>query len=220
MNSSGRRISWPCDHAPEGFLMSDTTSAATVPSASPWIIEGIDFRNLFWVALALTAMIVAINVTAYDWPLRFIHVASGVLLTGADILMGFVIGPTLRKLDNEVRRQFTRSLLPKTLFIFTPLGIIAPTSGYYYAERLGYMQMDYPEFYWIVAALAVSAVLAVQGLGILLPTNVRAYLEARKEHPDDAKIARMMKMYFLTIASQGLMQVLIVSIMVKMAGGL
>ncbi len=195
--------------------MSDTTA-----SASPWIVEGIDFRNLGWAALALGAMVVAINVHTYEWPLRFVHVASGVLLTGADILMGFVIGPTLRKLNAEARRQFTRNLLPKTLFIFTPLGIIAPTSGYYYAERLGYMQMDYPEFYWIVAALAVSAVLAIQGLGILLPTNVRGYLEARKEHPDSAKIARMMKLYFLTIASQGVMQLLIVSIMVKMAGGL
>ena len=198
--------------------MDSTPSAPHV--AAPWIVQGIDFRNLVWVALALGVMIAAINVTAYDWPLRFIHVASGVLLTGADILMGFVIGPTLRKLDFEARRQFSQNLLPKTLFLFTPLGIIAPTSGYYYAERLGYMEMNYPEFYWIVGALVVSAILAFQGLVILLPTNVRAYLETRKERPDVAKIGRMMRLYFYTVASQGLMQVLIVTIMVRMAGGL
>jgi hypothetical protein len=200
--------------------MDSPTSAAHLASPSPWIVQGIDFRNLFWVALALGVMILAINMTAYDWPLRFIHVASGVLLTGADILMGFVIGPTLRKLDFEARRQFSRNLLPKTLFLFTPLGIIAPTSGYYYAERLGYMDLGYPEFYWMIGALAVSAVLAFQGLLILMPTNVRAYLETRKEHPDMAKIGRMMRLYFFTIASQGVMQVLIVTIMVRMSGGL
>ena len=199
----------------------DQTAAATqgvVPS--PWIVQGIDYRNLGWVALALAAMIVAIQVDGYDWPLRFVHVASGVLMTGADMLMGFVIGPAVRKMDFEARRQFSKNLLPRTLFVFTPLGIIAPTSGYYYAERLGFMELGYPEFYWIIAALLVSVVLAVQGLFILLPTNVWAYLEARKEQPDMAKIGRMMRRYFYVIASQGLMQVLIVTIMVRMAGGL
>lgn len=198
---------------------STTPSAQAVAPSSPWIIEGIDFRNLFWVALALGVMVAAIVVDTYDWPLRFIHVASGVLLTGADIILGFIIGPTLRRLDFPARRQFTLKLLPKTLFIMTPLGIIAPTSGYYYAERLGYMDVGYPEFYWIIAALVVSLILAIQGIGILLPTNIRAYLEMRKENPDIPKVGRMMRNYFWVTASQGLMQVLIVTIMVKMAGG-
>jgi hypothetical protein len=202
--------------------MDSATAPAAAPLAPPssWVVQGIDFRNLFWVALAFTAMIAAIHVTEYDWPLRFIHVASGVLLTGADIIMGFLIGPTWRMLDFEARRTFTLKLLPKTLFIFTPLGIIAPTSGWYYAERLGYTQMDYPEYWWIVGALVVSAVLAVQGLFILLPSNIRAYLEMRKERPDPAKVGRIMRTYFYTVASQGVMQILIVTIMVKMAGGL
>lgn len=201
------------------------SSPAGAPHSEPeatsaWIVQGIDFRNLFWVALAFAAMIAAINVTTYDWPLRFLHVASGVLLTGADIIMGFLIGPTLRRLDFPARRKFTLTLLPKTLFIFTPLGIMAPTTGWYYAERLGFTQMDYPEYWWIVGALAVSAVLAVQGLLILLPSNIRAYLEMRKEQPDPAKVGRIMRTYFYTVASQGLMQVLIVTIMVKLAVGL
>ena len=199
--------------------MDSTTATQSVPT-SPWIVQGIDFRNLFWVALAFAAMIVAINTPGYDWPLRFVHVTSGVLLTGADIIMGFLIGPTLRKLTFEARRTFTLNLLPKTLFILTPLGIMAPTSGWYYAERLGYTQLDFPDYWWIVGALAVSAVLAIQGLFILLPSNIRAYLEMRKDQPDMAKVGRIMRLYFLTVASQGLMQVFIVTIMVKMSGGL
>jgi len=200
--------------------MDSTPTSIASASQSSWIIQGIDFRNLFWVALLFAAMIWAILTPEYDWPLRFIHVASGVLLTGADIIMGFLIGPTLRMLTFDARRTFTLKLLPKTLFIFTPLGIVAPTSGWYYAERLGYTVMDYPDYWWIVGALVVSAILAVQGLFILLPSNIRAYLEMRKDQPDPAKVGRIMRTYFYTVASQGVMQILIVTIMVKMAGGL
>jgi hypothetical protein len=80
--------------------------------------------------------------------------------------------------------------------------------------------MDYPDYWWIVGALVVSAILAVQGLFILLPSNIMAYLEMRKDQPDPARVGRIMRRYFYTVASQGLMQVLIVTIMVKMAGGL
>lgn len=184
-----------------------------------WRVAGLDFRNLIWVFIALSVMVGAI---LYDepWPLRFVHVASGVLLTGFDILMGFVIGPVVRRLEFEGRRAFSLNLLPKTLFILTPLGIIAPTSGWYLAVQTGYLNFGYPQFWWVVAALAVSVILAVQGLFILLPANLRIYLEMRKDEPRVEMVGRIMRRYFYTIASQGIMQLLIVVIMVKFATGL
>jgi hypothetical protein len=157
-----------------------------------WMVAGIDFRNLIWVALALAIMVAAI-VSDHEWSLRYVHVASGVLLTGADILMGFLIGPVVRKLNFEVRRGFTLKLLPKTLFIMTPLGIIAPTSGWFLAVHHGYHELAYPEFWWVAAALAITAVLFVQGLAILLPANVISYLEMRKDPPDFERVGRIMR---------------------------
>ncbi len=184
-----------------------------------WMVAGIDFRNLIWVIIALGVMVVAI-VSGDDWMLRYVHVASGVLLTGADILLGFLIGPIIRKLDFEARRSFTLKLLPKTLFIMTTLGIIAPTSGWFLAVQLGYLDLGYPEFWWVIAALVIAGILAVQGLGILLPTNIRTYLEIRKDRPDFERVARIMRVYFWTIASQGVMQILIIIIMVTFVIGL
>ena len=192
--------------------------AETEAKPSSWVWEGIDFRNLFWVFLALGVMVVAI-VWGNDWFLRYVHVASGVLLTGADILFGFVVGPVLRSLSFDSRRAFSLKMLPKTLFIMQTLGIMAPTSGWYLAVRMGYLDLDYPEFWWVIAALVIATILAVQGLGILLPTNLRAYLEMRKDDPDPAKIQRMMRTYFYALASQGVFQVLIVVVMVKFATG-
>ena len=186
---------------------------------SRWIWEGIDFRNLFWVFLALGVMVVAI-IWGNDWFLRYLHVASGILLTGADILFGFVVGPVVRAMPFEARRSFSLNMLPKTLFIMQTLGIMAPTSGEFLAVRMGYVDLGYPEFWWVIAALVISTILAVQGLGILLPSNLRAYREMRKENPDPEKARRIMRIYFVTLASQGIFQVLIVMIMVKFATGL
>jgi hypothetical protein len=183
-----------------------------------WSIAGIDFRNLIWVAIALGVMVVAIAIEV-GWLLRFVHIASGVLLTGADILLGFLIGPIIRRLDFAARRDFSLRMLPKTLFIMTTLGIIAPTSGWYLAVELGFLDLDYPEFWWVVAALTIAAVLALQGLAVLLPTNIRAYLEMRKDQPDAARVERIMRLYFYTVASQGVMQVLMVIVMTRFAAG-
>ncbi len=197
-------------------MNSNTVAAGPAPF---WLIAGLDLRNLGWVFLALGVMVWAIQY-GEDWPLRFVHVTSGVLLTGADILMGFVIGPVVRRLDFEARRAFVLKLAPRTLFILTPLGIIAPTSGWYLAIQTGYLEFDYPQFWWVIASLVVAAILAIQGLFILLPANLRVYLEMRKDQPDVKKVTRIMRRYFLTIASQGVMQILIVIIMVRFATGL
>ena len=178
---------------------------------SRWIWEGIDFRNLFWVFLALGVMVVAI-IWGNDWFLRYLHVASGILLTGADILFGFVVGPVVRAMPFDARRSFSLNMLPKTLFIMQTLGIMAPTSGWFLAVRMGYIDLGYPEFWWVIAALVISTILAVQGLGILLPSNLRAYREMRKENPDPEKARRIMRIYFVTLASQGIFQVLILSL--------
>ena len=184
-----------------------------------WMVAGIDFRNLIWCAIAIGIMIAAI-ISGDEWSLRYVHVASGVLLTGADIFMGFLIGPIIRGLAIDARREFTLKLLPKTLFIMTTLGIIAPTSGWFLAVQHGYHELPFPEFWWVAAALAIAAVLAIQGLGILLPTNLRAYLEIRKASPDYERVGRIMRIFFWAVASQGLMQVLIIVIMVKFATGI
>lgn len=191
------------------------------PAAKPsrWIVEGIDFRNLFWVFLALGVMVAAI-IWDDEWLLRYVHIVSGVLLTGADILFGFIVGPVVRSLSFEARRAFSLNILPKTLFVMQTLGIMAPTSGWFLAVHYGYLQLDYPQFWWVIAALAVATLLAIGGLGLILPANIRGYLEYRKPNPDPERLKRIMRIYFGTIAAQGLMQVLMMVIMVKFATGL
>jgi hypothetical protein len=62
--------------------------------------------------------------------------------------------------------------------------------------------------------------MAIQGLGYLLPTNLRVCFELQKVNPDGAKIGRMMGKYFYAVAAQGTMQVVIIVIMAKFVTGI
>jgi hypothetical protein len=193
-------------HAPPG-----TAAAVEAP-------PDINFYNLVWVGLAIAAMVAAI--LAHDrWVLNFVHVMTAVLWTGIDLFMGFVVGPILKTLGPEARRAVTMRLVPRMLFLMPTLAIVGGTSGWFLAEQMGYFDMGFPQLWWVVAAVAILVVLTVQGIGILLPTNIRVYLELRKERPDGARIARMMRYYIYVIASQGAMQVVMIVIMARFVTG-
>jgi hypothetical protein len=167
---------------------------------------------------AIAVMIAAILGDSL-WFLNFVHVAAGVLWTGIDLFMGFIVGPILRRIPFETRRAFIAALVPRTLVLMPTLSIVTTTAGWFLAERLGYFDLGYPEFYWVIAALVIVTVLAIQGLGFLLPTNLRVYFEVQKPNADAEKIGRMMRPFFRVVAMQGAMQVAIIVVMAKFATG-
>jgi len=175
--------------------------------------------NLWWVALALGVMIAAIA-SHLLWFLNFVHVMTGLMWTGIDIFMGFVIGPILRSCDLATRRAVITRLMPKMLFLMPTLAAITGTAGWFLAEDMGFLDVGYPQVYWVLAALVLIALLTVQGFGILLPTNLRVCLEMQRPAPDGAKIGRWMRRYVRTVALQGLMQVAIIVVMARFVTGL
>ena len=194
-----------------------TDRAATLPQAL--VASPLRAHYLFAAVLALIAMTAAI-VWGSDWLLDFVHVLAGGLWTGIDLFMGFVIGPILRRLSTDARRAVISALMPRTLVLMPTLSIITSTAGWFLAERMGFLAVGYPEFYWVIAALAIVTILTVQGLGYLLPTNLRIYFEMQKPHPDGEKIGRWMHTYVRVVAVQGVMQVAIIVVMARFATGL
>ena len=65
-------------------------------------INLIRWHYLWYVALALIIMIAAIA-SHHLWFLNFLHVLSGLLWTGIDLFMGFVLGPILA--SSNFRRE-------------------------------------------------------------------------------------------------------------------
>ena len=60
--------------------------------------------NYLWYAGAAFAVMFAAIMSHDLWFLNFIHVFFGLLWTGIDLFMGFVLGPILRRVDLSVRR--------------------------------------------------------------------------------------------------------------------
>ena len=178
-------------------------------------------RPLYWAlsAAAFALMFAAIWLDR-PWLLNFVHVMSGVMWTGLDLLMGFVIGPALRSVSMEARRTVSIAITTRTILLLPTLAIITGTSGWYHAKQLGFLDVAWPAWGWVLAALILAAILTVQGLLILLPTNIRMYLELRKLAPDGALLGRLMRFYVRMIAAQGVTQIAMIVVMAKFVTGL
>ena len=141
-------------------------------------------------------------------------------MDGIDLFMGFVIGPILRKVGLSVRREIIVRLVPRTLFLMPTLSIITGTTGWFLAKDLGLLDVPWPQFGWVAAALALVVLMTIQGTGYLLPTNLWVCVQLRRPDPDVAKINRVMGNFFFVVGAQGLMQVLTIVIMARFVTGL
>lgn len=190
--------------------------ATAVPLAPPVATIGPRHFAYMVAAFVVTGLVVAFGSL---WALNFLHVFAGLLWTGIDLFMGFVIGPVLRSLDLPARRAFIERLLPRTLLLMPSLAAITGTCGWFLASRMGFLDLAWPQKGWVVGALVAIAILTVQGFLVLLPTNLKVYFEIRKDQPDFARVGRLMRTYVRVVAFQGAMQVAMIVIMAKFATG-
>src|ERR1700742_5287375 len=114
----------------------------------------IRWHYLWYSAAAIAVMIAAI--ASHDrWFLNFVHVICGVMWTGIDLFMGFIVGPILKRIDITARREVIVRLVPKTLFLMPTLSIITGTTGWFLARDLGLLDVPWPQFGWVGGALVL-----------------------------------------------------------------
>jgi uncharacterized membrane protein len=171
-----------------------------------------------WVVTPIVAVIVAI-LSANLLLLNYIHVFTAVLWTGTDIFMAFLLGPVLRNVSLATRKEVISWLMPKMVFYMPTVAAVTTTAGYFLASKMGLITLNPPVVYWISIVLVIVSIMFIQGLGILLPTNLRIYFEMRKNEPDMSRIQRLMKMYVKVVAIQAAMQFAIIFIMAEFATG-
>ncbi len=173
-----------------------------------------------WYVGGALALMTAVIASRHLWSLNFVHVFSGLLWTGIDLFMGFVLGPILRAVDIAARRAVLLRLTPRTLFLMPTLAIVTGTTGWYLAVDMGFTALSWPQYGWVAAALALVVLMTILGLGYLLPTNLRVCLELQRDNPDSARMAKLTNRYFLAVALQGVMQVATIVIMARFATGI
>ena len=169
-----------------------------------------------WVIIPIIALVVAI-LSANLLLLNYIHVFTAILWTGTDIFMAFLLGPVLRNVSLSTRKEVISWLMPKMVFYMPTVAAVTTTAGYFLASKMGLITLNPPVVYWISGVLVIVSIMFIQGLGILLPTNLRIYFEMRKNKPDISRIQRLMRMYVKVVAIQAAMQFVIIFIMAEFA---
>jgi hypothetical protein len=151
--------------------------------------------------------------------LNWIHVLSGILWTGADIFLGFILGPVMRRLEIPQRTAVIAYLVPRTLLYFPAVSLTTGTAGWFLASWLGMTVPGNAQFPWIIAALVLITLMTILGLGIMTPNSVRIWLELQKPEPNRALITGLNRYNIINAAVQGVMQVAIVIVMARLTFG-
>jgi hypothetical protein len=191
--------------------------AAAAPSPRSVVPASIiPLAGLPVVAAIVIALVVSIKGN-WPWALDFFHVVGGGLWTGADLFLGFVIGPIMRRLTIQARIELTTRLMPKMLLILPTLVVMTLASGFQLARLNGMLDTSYSRHAWVVASMVVVAVMAITALGLLQPANIAVLFELRKEQPNPAVIQSLMRRFIYGAAVLGVMQLLTLLIMTRLA---
>jgi uncharacterized membrane protein len=176
-------------------------------------------RQVTWWILLLPAMMgVALgthNLYLLDWT----HIMSASLWTGADLFLGFILSAVMRRLGPSERKAVIQYLVPRTILYLPVAALTTSTAGWYMAEWVGFLAPQSPQRPWIIVALVITGLLTVQGLGILLPNQVRIWRELQKPVPDGDRIWRLNRVNLRLAAVQGTLQVLILLVMAHLVAG-
>lgn len=172
----------------------------------------------WWVLVLPAAMVVALA-TRSLYLLNYTHVMSGALWTGADLFLGFILGPVMRRLEPPQRKAVVTYLVPRTLLYLPVTAVTTSTAGWYLVNWLGYLAAANPLRPWVGGALLITAILTLQGFGVLLPNNLRIYRELQRPNPDGDQIWRWNRTNLRLAGVQGALQVGIILIMAHLAVG-
>ncbi len=162
------------------------------------------------ICLPIGGLIYAMNFGSLKF-LNYVHILTGVLWTGIDLFMGIVLGPVLGGMDPPDRAKVFKRLVPKMTFLMPVLAAVATTSGIQLAQTLGWSLTD-P---WVLTALIITGILALQGFGLLLPNEIRIFRQLLSDEPDIERVARLGMINAKLAGLQGAFQIAILVVMVN-----
>jgi hypothetical protein len=179
-------------------------------------VEILPVKGLPVVAVIVACLIAAIATNSH-WALDFFPVAGGGTWTALDLFLGLVLGPILGSLALPGRIELTKKLMPMMVLIIPTLVTMTLAAGFQLARYNGMLSTSYPQHAWVVASFAVVGVMAVIAIGLLEPANIAVLFELRKPQPNGAVIEKLMRRFIFTAGIIGVMQIVTLIIMTRLA---
>ena len=179
-------------------------------------VQVVPLRGLPVVA-AVVVFVIASIAGNWLWALTVCHVVGGALWTAIDLFVGLVVGPILGRLSVPARAEFSARFMPKMVLLMPTLVVMTLAAGFQLALKEGNLAPGSPNHAWLIASYCVVGVMAVIALGVLEPANITVLVEMRKQRPDGEVIALLMRRFVYTAGITGLMQVVTLIIMTRVA---
>lgn len=167
------------------------------------------------ICLPIGLMLVALGTESLR-TLNYAHIMTGAPWTGIDLFMGFVLGPVLGGLEPGERAAVFKRLMPKMTFLMPVLATVTLTTGFRLAVLMGEFSLSNPR---VVVALALAAILTIQGFGMILPNEIRIFRQLLLPSPGVEKIARLGMRNAKYGGMQGLLQVAMIFVMATLRFG-
>jgi len=179
-------------------------------------IPVVPLRGLPFSAVALAIVVTAIA-TNWKWLLMFSHVVGGALWTALDLFVGLVLGPIMGRMTIPARAEFSAKFMPAMVIIMPTIVTMNLGAGFQVARLEGNLATSSPNHAWLIASFVVVGIMAVIALGVLEPANIAVIYEMNKSVPNGVRIERLMKRFIYTAGVTGVMQVLTLVIMTRLA---
>jgi hypothetical protein len=171
------------------------------------------------VVAAIFALLVVAIIANKLWPLVFLHVAFGAAWTILDLFLGFILGPSMRRLSVPARIELTTRLMPRMVLIMPTVVTVTLAAGWQLGTLMGTVNSSYFLHGWVVASYVVVGCMAVIALGLLAPANIAVLVELKKPRPNPAVIQTLMKRFMYSAGFTGALQVAILVIMTRIRSG-
>ena len=123
------------------------------------------------------------------------------------------MGPVLGAMEPRQRAEVFKRLIPKITFLMPMLSSVTIISGVLLAQRLDILSLDN---LWIMAALIITAILIIQGFGVLLPNEIRIFKQLISPTPDVDRIVKLGMQNARLAGIQGLFQLAIIFVMANL----
>ncbi len=186
------------------------------PPAGRAKIPVVPLRGLPFSAVALVLVVTAIA-TNWKWLLMFSHVVGGAMWTALDLFVGLVLGPIMGRMTIPARAEFASKFMPAMVIIMPTIVTMNLGAGFQVARLEGNLVTSSANHAWLIASFVVVGIMAVIALGVLEPANIAVIYEMNKPIPNGARIERLMKRFIYTAGVTGVMQVLTLVIMTRLA---
>ncbi|AAT42719.1 hypothetical protein [Picrophilus oshimae] len=136
--------------------------------------------------------------------LDYVHVLLGVIWTGTDVFLGLIFFIVMSGMDDSIRFDISKRLIPMILFFIPGVSIITPLAGYELSLREHIFKFDI----LFILILIISLILVLLSLVFIL-----RYALFINKSVDKHAVSLKMKKISIVASIQLVLQISIISLM-------